>query len=87
VISGIVRLSGSLFDDDALGVAPTASYLGIDIILPIRASWKTPLSIVKFAPPDGVWERDPSSGFELFEQIVSFLWRCRESGGPFDLAG
>ena len=80
MISGVVGFPGPSFDDDAFGVPPAASYLGIDIILLIVASWKTSFSVLEVTPPDVARERYSSSRFQPFEQIIGFLGRCCESG-------
>jgi len=77
--------SGSLFDDDAFGIATMTSYLGIHIILPIGASWKTSFSILEVAPSDVAWQRYPPSLLELFEQIIGLLGRCGERGRLLDV--
>ncbi len=78
MISGVIGFPGSPFDDDAFGIATAASSLGIHIILPIGASWKTSFSILEVTSPDVARQRYPTSLFELFEQIGSFLGRCCE---------
>lgn len=85
MISGIIGLPCPLLDDNSFGVATTSSYLRINIILPIGASWKTSLSIAKVTPSDVARQRQSTSLFELFEQIVGFLGRCCERGWSFDL--
>ena len=75
MVSGIVSFPGTLFDDDSLGIAPAPLNLWIDIILPIGASWKAPLSVLEVTASDVARERYPTSLFELFEQIVGFLGR------------
>lgn len=85
VIPGIVSFSGSLFDHESFGIAPAASFLGIDIILPIVASWKTAFSVLKITPADVARQRYPASLFELFEQVVGFPWGCCERGRRLDL--
>ena len=86
VVSGIVGFSGSLLDDDSFGIAPAASYVGIDIILPIDASWKPSLSVLKVTAPDEARQRSPTTLFELFEQVVGFLGRCREREWSLNVA-
>ena len=86
VVSGIVGFSGSLLDDDSFGIAPAASNLGIDIILPIGASWKPSLSVLKVTPPDVARQRSPTTFFELFEQVVGFWGSCCERGRWLDVA-
>jgi hypothetical protein len=85
VISGIISFPGSPFDNDAFGIATAASYLGIHIILPIGASWKTSFSILEVTPSDVAWQGYPASLLELFEQIIGLLGRCGESGRLLDL--
>jgi hypothetical protein len=85
MVSGVIGFTGSPFNDDSFGIAPTASYLGIDIILPIGASWKTPLSVLEVASSNIAREWPPTSVFELFEQVVGFLWRCCPPRRPLDL--
>lgn len=72
MVSSIVGFSGSLLDDDSLGIAPAASNLWIDIILPIIASGKTSLSVLEITAPNVARERYPTALFELFEKIVGF---------------
>jgi hypothetical protein len=81
MVSGIVSFSCSLFDDDPFGIAPTAPSLGVDIILPIIASWKTSFSVLEVTPPDVARQRHPTALSELFEQIVGFLRGDYERGG------
>jgi hypothetical protein len=78
VVSGIVGFPGSLLDKDSLGIAPAASNLWIDIILPIVAPWKTSLSVLEVPASDVARERYPTALFELFEKIVGFSGRCCE---------
>lgn len=85
MIPGIVGFPGPLLDDDSFGIAPAASYLGIDIILPIEASWKTSFSVLEVTPSDVARERYPTSLLELREQIVGFLVRRCELGWLLDV--
>ena len=85
MISGIIGFPGSLFDDDAFGIATAASYLRIHIILPIGASWKTSFSILEVTPSDVAWQGYPASLLELFEQIIGLLGRCGERGRLLDV--
>jgi hypothetical protein len=85
VISGVIGFPGPLLDDDAFGIASAASDLGIDIILPIVASWKTSFSVLECTSPDVARERYPTALFKLFEQIVGFLGRCCERGRLLDM--
>jgi hypothetical protein len=84
VISGIVSFSGSLLDHESFGIASAASFLGIDIILPIIAPWKTAFSVLEITPADVARQRYPTSLFELFEQVVGFPRGCCESGRRLD---
>lgn len=86
MVSGIVSFSGSLLDHESFSIASATSFLGIDIILPIVASWKTAFSVLEIAPADVARQRSPTSLFELFEQVVGFLGRCCERGRRLDLA-
>jgi len=52
MVSGIVSFSGSLLDDESFGIAPTTLSLGVNIILSIVASWKTPFPVLEFTPSD-----------------------------------
>jgi hypothetical protein len=62
-----------LLDDNAFGIASAASYLRIDIILPIASSWKASFAILEFASSDVAREWDAASLFESGEQIIGFL--------------
>mgnify|MGYP006368273151 FL=1 len=75
MISGVIGFPGSPFDDDAFGIATSASSLGIHIILPIGASWKTSFSILEVTPSNVAWQRYPVSLLELCEQIIDLLAR------------
>ena len=85
MIPGVIGFPDPLLDDDAFGIAPAASYLGIHIILPIGASWKTSFSVLEVTPPDVAWQRSPASFFKLFEQVIGFPGRCGERGRPLDV--
>lgn len=73
MVSGIVSFSGSLLDDESFCIAPTTLSLGVDIILPIGASWKTSFPVLEFTPSNIARQRYPASLLELFEQDVGFL--------------
>ncbi|CUS39361.1 hypothetical protein COMA2_70100 [Candidatus Nitrospira nitrificans] len=85
VISGVIGFPGPPLDNDAFGIASAASDLGIDIILPIEASWKTSFSVLEITSPDVARQRYPTSLFELREQIGGFPGRCCGRGQPLDL--
>jgi len=84
VISGIVGFPGPLFDHDPFGIAPAASDLRINIILPITTGRKTSFSVLEITPADIAWEWEPLSLFQPAEQIISLLRRC---GRPRRIVG
>lgn len=85
MVSGVIGFSGPLLDDESFSIAPAAMSLGIDIILPIVASWKTSFSVLEVTPSNVARQRHPASLFELFEKVVGFPGRCCERGRPLTL--
>jgi len=80
----VVRFAGPLFNDDSFGVTAAAPHLWIHIILPIAASWKASLSVLKLAPADVARERRAVSFFQSLQEVIDFLGSASLGRGCID---